>query len=143
MAIRKAKAVWEGKLRDGKGTFAGGSGKFSGTYDFGSRFGESAGTNPEELVGAAHAGCFSMALAGGLERAGFPPTHIETSADVTVEKLEVGFRITSIVLTCRAQVAGIDAATFATVAEATKTGCPVSAALAAVPVITLDAQLTS
>ena len=140
MALRNAKATWEGKLRDGKGSFAGESGMLAGSYDFGTRFGETKGTNPEELVGAALAGCFSMALAGGLERAGFPPTRLDTAARVTIEKVEAGFRITNITLTCRAKVAGIDAAAFATVAETTKTGCPISAALAAVP-ITLDAAL--
>ena len=140
MALRNAKATWQGKLRDGKGSFAGESGLLTGNYDFGTRFGETKGTNPEEMVGAAHAACFSMALSGGLERAGFPPTRIDTAAQVTIEKVEAGFRITNITLTCRATVAGIDAAAFATVAEATKTGCPISAALASVP-ITLDAAL--
>lgn len=140
MALRNAKATWEGKLRDGKGSFAGESGLLTGNYDFGTRFGETKGTNPEEMVGAAHAACFSMALSGGLERAGFQSTRIDTAAKVTIEKLDVGFRITNITLTCRATVAGIDAATFAKVAEATKGGCPISAALASVP-ITLDAQL--
>lgn len=140
MALRSAKASWEGKLRDGKGSFAGESGQLSGAYDFGTRFGETKGTNPEEMVGAAHAACYSMALSGSLERAGFPPTRIDTSAAVTIEKVEAGFRITNITLTTRAKVEKIDAATFATVAEATKSGCPISAALASVP-ITLDAQL--
>ena len=140
MAVRNAKATWEGKLRDGRGTFNGESGVLSGSFDFGTRFGETKGTNPEEMVGAAHAACYSMALSGGLDGAGFPPTRIDTSAAVKIEKVEAGFRITNITLVCRAKVEKIDAATFAKVAEATKAGCPISAALASVP-ITLDAQL--
>jgi osmotically inducible protein OsmC len=140
MAIRNATAQWEGKLRDGKGTFAGESGLLSGAFDFGTRFGTTKGTNPEEMVGAAHAACFSMALSAGLEGAGFPPSKIDTAAKVTIDKVGDAFRITNITLTTRAKVAGIDAATFAKVAEATKTGCPISAALASVP-ITLDAAL--
>ena len=140
MAMRNAKATWTGKLRDGNGSFAGESGLLTGAYDFGTRFGETKGTNPEEMVGAALAACFSMALCGGLERAGFPPTVIDTSAEVKIEKLEAGFRITHIALVCRAKVDNVDAAMFATVAEATKTGCIISAALASVPK-TLDAQL--
>ena len=140
MAIRNATAQWEGKLRDGKGSFAGESGMLSGAFDFGTRFGVTKGTNPEEMVGAAHAACFSMALSAGLERAGFPSTKIETAAKVTIDKVGDGFRITNIALTTRASVPGIDAAAFAAAAEATKTGCIISAALASVP-ITLDAAL--
>ena len=140
MAIRNAKATWEGKLRDGTGSFSGESGMLAGAYDFGTRFGETKGTNPEEMVGAALSACFSMALSAALERGGFPSTRIDTSAALTIEKLEAGCRITSIALTCRAKVDKIDAATFATMAEATKTGCIISTALAAVPK-TLDAQL--
>ena len=140
MAIRNATAQWEGKLRDGKGSFAGESGMLSGNFDFGTRFGVTKGTNPEEMVGAAHAACFSMALSAGLEGAGFPATKVETAAKVTIDKVGDAFRITNIALTTRATVAGIDAAAFAKVAEATKTGCPISAALASVP-ISLDAAL--
>ena len=142
MATRNAKATWEGKLRDGKGTFAGESGMLGGAFDFGTRFGETKGTNPEEMIGAALSACFSMALSGALERGGFPSTRIDTSAALTIEKLEAGFRITNIALTCRAKVEKIDAAAFGAMAEATKTGCIISAALASVPK-TLDAQLVA
>ena len=140
MALRSAHAQWDGTLREGKGTFAGASGMVSGAYDFGSRFGVTAGTNPEELIGAAHAACFSMAFAAGLERAGFPSTTVKTNADVTIDKVNDAFRVTSIKLTCRAQVAKIDADAFAKAAEDAKNGCPISNALSAVP-ITLDAAL--
>ena len=140
MAVRGASAIWHGGLKDGAGTFAGESGMLSGAYNFGSRFGTAPGTNPEELVGAAHAACFSMALAGGLERAGKPATEVATAAKVTIEKVGDAFRITGIALTSRVKATGIDAAAFAAIAAATKTGCPISAALASVP-ITLDAQL--
>ena len=140
MAVRNATAQWEGKLRDGKGSFAGESGMLSGAYDFGTRFGMTKGTNPEEMIGAAHAACFSMALSAGLERAGFPSTKVETSAKVTIDKVGENFRIINIALTTRASVPGIDAAAFAKAAEDTKTGCIISAALSAVP-MTLDAAL--
>lgn len=140
MAVRGARATWKGGLKDGAGNFAGESGMLSGSYNFGSRFGTGPGTNPEEMVGAAHAACFSMALSGGLERAGTPATDVTTTAKVTIEKVGDAFRITGIALTSRVKVAGIDAAAFAAIANATKTGCPISAALASVP-ITLDAQL--
>ena len=140
MAVRSASATWKGGLKGGTGSFAGESGLLSGAYNFGSRFGTEPGTNPEEMVGAAHAACFSMALAAGLEGAGAPATEVTTTAKVTLEKVGDAFRITGIALTSRAKVPGIAADKFATVASATKTGCPISAALGAVP-ITLDAQL--
>ena len=140
MPIRNAKARWEGGLPEGRGSLGLGSGAFEGQYSYGSRFEEGRGTNPEELIGAAHAGCFSMALAGGLGRAGFPPERVRTSAKVHIEKGDAGFRITRIDLTSRASVPGIDDATFQEQAEATKTGCPVSQALTGTE-ITLDAAL--
>jgi osmotically inducible protein OsmC len=116
-----------------------GSGAFEGQYSFSSRFEEGTGTNPEELIGAAHAGCFSMALSAGLERAGYTPTAVETSARVHLERVESGFRISRIELSCTADVPGIDDAAFGEQAEAAKTNCPVSQALAGVD-IQLDAH---
>lgn len=106
-----------------------GSGAFEGGYSFSSRFGESGGTNPEELIGAAEAGCFSMALSLGLEKAGFPPKRISTSAKVKLEQAEGGFRITTIDLETEADVPGMDEAKFQEAAEQTKKNCPVSVAL--------------
>ena len=140
MPVRKANAVWEGSLKEGHGTVKLGSGAFEGRYSFGSRFEEAGGTNPEELIGAAHAGCFSMALSGGLERAGHPPRSIDTSARVHLERADSGFRISRIELTTTAEVPGIDAAAFAEQAETAKANCPVSQALAGVE-ITLNARL--
>lgn len=141
MAIRKAEAVWEGSLREGKGTMKLGSGAYEGAYSFTSRFEEGAGTNPEELIGAAHAGCFSMALSAGLGRAGFTSERIRTRAEVQFEKLEPGWRIVRITLHTEAKVPGIDEATFQQQAEAAKTGCPISNALS-VP-IELSAKLAN
>ncbi|HEX9427659.1 MAG TPA: OsmC family protein [Candidatus Polarisedimenticolia bacterium] len=135
-----ATAVWEGSLKEGKGRMKLGTGAFEGAYTFKSRFENGAGTNPEELIGAAHAGCFSMALSAGLGRAGFTPKRIETSARVHLEKVGEAFRITRIELKTEAAVPGIDAKAFQDQAEAAKKGCPVSAALAAVT-ISLDARL--
>ena len=129
MPSRTAEAAWEGGLKSGKGTMMFGGGAFNGAYSYTSRFEEAPGTNPEELIAAAHAGCFSMALSGVLERAGFTAKRIVTTAKVSFDKLEAGFRITRIVLETEAVVPGIDAATFAEKAEAAKTGCPVSNAL--------------
>lgn len=135
MAIRKASAQWEGGLKGGKGSFKGESGIVEGPYDFGSRFGEAKGTNPEELIGAAHAACFSMALSGSLEAGGNPPTKVATDASVTVDKDPAGgFKITGIKLTVRATVPGISDAVFQEKVAATKIGCPISKALAAVPI---------
>jgi osmotically inducible protein OsmC len=117
-----------------------GSGAFEGQYSFSSRFEEGTGTNPEELVGAAHAGCFSMALAAGLERAGFAARSVETSAKVHLDRGESGFRISRIDLDTTADVPGIDAAAFQEQAETAKRTCPVSQALAGVD-IRLDAKL--
>jgi len=141
MPARTATARWEGGLQQGNGTMRLGSGAFEGQYSFSSRFEEGTGTNPEELIGAAHAGCFSMALSAGLERAGYTPTAVETSARVHLERVESGFRISRIELSCTADVPGIDDAAFREQAEAAKTNCPVSQALAGVD-IQLDAHLT-
>lgn len=142
MPERTATARWEGGLQRGKGTMRLGSGAFEGQYSFSSRFEEGTGTNPEELIGAAHAGCFSMAFSGGLERAGHAPTSVETTARVHLEKGESGFRISRIDLSCTAVVPGIDETTFREQAEAAKANCPVSQALTGVD-IQLDAQLVS
>lgn len=129
MPIRHAEAVWEGTLRDGKGTMRSETGAVEGAYSASSRFEDGSGTNPEELIGAAHAGCFSMAFALVLEQAGHRPERIETKADVTIEKVGDGFRITGIQLRTRGRVPGIDAGTFREKAEVAKKGCPVSQAL--------------
>ncbi len=140
MPTRRANARWEGTLQQGNGTMKLQSGAFEGRYSFSSRFEEGTGSNPEELIAAAHAGCFSMALSGGLGRAGFTPEYVSTQAAVTVEKLEAGFRITKSHLTCEAKVPGMSREAFLEAAQAAKAGCPVSAALASVE-ITLDAKL--
>jgi lipoyl-dependent peroxiredoxin len=140
MPTRTSSARWQGTLADGAGTMSLGSGAFSGEYSFPTRFENAKGTNPEELIAAAHAGCYSMALANILTTAGHPPTSVETTAAVRLEKLPDGFAITRIELTTRGSVPGIDAAEFAKHAETAKAGCPVSKALAAVD-ITLDATL--
>lgn len=142
MATRNASARWQGTLKEGQGTMKLGSGAFEGSYSFGSRFEEEPGTNPEELIGAAHAGCFSMALALLLQEAGYRAERIETSAKVTLGKQGDGFAITGIALTCEAAVDGIGADRFQEQAQAAKEDCPVSKALGAVP-IELEAKLTS
>ncbi len=119
-----------------------GSGAYEGAYSFASRFEQGPGTNPEELIGAAHAGCFSMALSAGLEKAGFNPKRVKTKARVHLEKVGEGFQITKIQLQTEAYVPGIDPAKFREQAEAAKKGCPVSRALAGVQ-IELDAKLTA
>lgn len=118
----------------------GSSGALSGNYSFGTRFESAPGTNPEELIGAAHAACFSMALAAGLGKNGLNPQKVTTTAAVTIDKVGEGFKITKIKLTCEANVPGADANKFKEIANATKSGCPVSGALSAVP-IELDAKL--
>jgi osmotically inducible protein OsmC len=140
MAVRTAEAEWKGNLREGQGTVRLGSGAFEGRYSFPSRFESGQGTNPEELIGAAHAGCFSMALSAGLSKAGFIPTRIHTTAQVHLEPVEGGFAITKIELATEALVPGLDNATFQQQAEAAKKGCPVSKALAGTA-ITLTAKL--
>jgi osmotically inducible protein OsmC len=140
MAVRTGNAVWNGDLKGGKGTVALGSGAFEGPYSFRSRWEDGTGTNPEELIGAAHAGCFSMALANMLAGAGTPATEVRTEARVHLGRDDQGAAITKIELVCRAVVPGIDADAFATHAANAKAGCPVSKALASVP-IELDAAL--
>jgi lipoyl-dependent peroxiredoxin len=140
MAVRSASAVWSGGLRDGSGTMSLGSGAFEGAYSFRSRFEEGEGTNPEELIGAAHAGCFSMALANGLAEAGHAPGRISTTARVHFRPDEEGPPIKSIELVTEGEVDGIDADEFGRAAEEAKGSCPVSQALAAVE-ITVEARL--
>ena len=142
MPIRKASAVWKGKLKDGRGTVKLGSGLFEGPYSFSSRFEEGPGTNPEELLGAAHAACFSMALSGGLTQAGFAPTSISTRAQVTIALVGQGFKITRIDLDTEAVAPGIEPTRFQELAEQAKVNCPVSQALRATE-ITLRAKLVS
>jgi osmotically inducible protein OsmC len=142
MSVRNASAVWAGSLKEGKGTMKLGSGAWEGPFSFSTRFEETPGTNPEELIGAALAGCFSMALSAGLGRAGYTATRIATSAKVHLEKGEGGFGVTRIDLTTDATVPGIDQATFQQNVEATKVGCPISKALEAVD-ITVAATLHS
>jgi len=141
MPTRKAKASWEGGLKGGIGKFEGEKG-LSGNFNFSSRFENGQGSNPEELLAAAHSACYSMALAAGLEKAGTPATKVETNAECTVELVGGGFQITTMKLIVRAQVAKIDDATFQKVAIETKAGCPVSKALAGIPNIILDAKLS-
>lgn len=140
MVVRTAQAEWIGALRDGQGKLKLGSGAFEGSYSFKSRMENGAGTNPEELIGAAHAGCFSMALAAGLGAAGKVPKRIATKAAVHFGQVEGGFSISRIDLVTEADVPGIDAATFQKFAEEAKNICPVSKALAGTE-ITLKATL--
>ena len=142
MAVRSAEAEWKGTLREGAGKMKLGSGAYEGSYSFASRFEEGKGTNPEELIAAAHAGCFSMALSAGLTKAGHPPTRVHTTARVHLEKVGDGFGITRIELTTEAQVPGIDNKAFQEQAEGAKKGCPVSKVLAGAQ-ISLTATLKS
>lgn len=141
MPTRNASAVWEGGLKGGKGSFKGESGAIGGAYSFGSRFENGKGSNPEELLAAAEAACFSMALSGGLEKNGTPPTRVETAAACTVEAVPGGFGITTMKLQVNATVPGLDDAKFQEIAAATKSGCPVSKALAGNVNIELTAKL--
>jgi lipoyl-dependent peroxiredoxin len=144
MAIeRNAHATWEGDLRGGSGQFDTGSGAISGQeVTYASRFEDSGGkTSPEELIAAAHATCLSMALAGGLAKAGHPPTRLETDAVATLDQAEGGFRITSMRLSVRGEVDGIDEDAFRAAAEEAQEGCPVSNALADSIEVTLEATL--
>ena len=143
MAARKATARWEGSVRDGGGTVRLGSGAFEGPYSFQSRFEEGAGTNPEELLGAAHAGCFTMALSLILSQGGNPPDSLDTEATVNIVRDGEGFAIDRIDLVTRGRVPGIDDAAFQEAADAAKAGCPLSKALAAVGEINLEASLES
>jgi lipoyl-dependent peroxiredoxin len=142
MPKRRANAVWNGSLTEGNGTMRMVSGAYEGPYSFQSRFEEGDGTNPEELIAAAHAGCFSMALSGELGKAGHTPDSVETDATVHLEKVEDGFAIKRIDLQTRVSAPGVSESDFREAAEAAKKGCPVSQALAAVETIELDAQLT-
>jgi len=140
MTVRKADAVWKGSLREGAGELALESGAFRGPYTFKSRFEQGKETNPEELLGAAHAGCFTMALTAALGREKVTPTEIRTTAAVHLEQVAGGFSITRIQLKTRAKVPGVTAERFAALAADAKQNCPVSKALAGVE-ITLDAAL--
>ena len=143
MAIRTATAEWKGDLPNGTGTFSGSSGALDGGYSFQSRFGESGGTNPEELVAAAHASCFSMALSLILSEGGNVPDSVRTEAKVQILKEGEGFAITKIDLVTVGRVPGIDDAGFQRAATAAKENCPISKALASVREINLDASLES
>ena len=138
MAVRTSEATWLGTLRQGEGSLKLGSGLYEGPFTFLSRFEEGPGTNPEELIAAAHAGCYSMFLSALLSGKGYVPTRIHTSATVHVG---AGPTINKIELKCEAEVPGLDAEAFAEFAQQAKAGCPVSKALAAVETMTLDAQL--
>jgi len=137
---RNASAVWKGGLKDGKGTISSDSGVLADTqYSFSTRFEDGKGTNPEELIAAAHAGCFSMALSAQLGTMGLTPASIRTSASVSLDKLDDGFAITAVHLVVKASVPGADAAQFTTAANNAKAGCPDSKVLKAT--ITMDATL--
>ncbi|HEU5336009.1 MAG TPA: OsmC family protein [Terriglobales bacterium] len=137
---RKASAEWKGSLKDGSGAVSSSSGVFSKTpFSFGTRFGDQPGTNPEELIAAAHAGCFSMALSAQLGTAGLTPDSIKTNATLSLEKLDSGWTITAVHLDVTGKVPKADAATFQKLAEAAKSGCPVSKVLNAK--ITMSAKL--
>ena len=138
--IRKASAVWNGSLKEGKGTISTESGVLSSAqYSFSTRFENGRGTNPEELIAAAHAGCFTMALSAQLGNAGIKPEQLETTASVTLEKLDAGFTVTKIHLDVTAHIPGADKAAFEKAAQDAKTGCPISRLLKAE--ITMSANL--
>jgi osmotically inducible protein OsmC len=143
MPTRTANATWQGEFKRGGGDVSVGSGSFSLPYNFSGRFEEGTGTNPEELLGAAHAACFTMALSVGLTQAGNPPESLATEAHVTVAQVEGGFGITKIVLDLTGKVPGIDEAAFKEAAAGAKAGCPLSKALAAVPEIELNVTFES
>jgi osmotically inducible protein OsmC len=143
MPTRRANAVWNGSLTEGSGTMRMASGAFEGPYSFQSRFEEGEGTNPEELIAAAHAGCYSMALSAELGKAGVTPDSVETEATVHLDPIEGGFAIKRIDLQTRVTAPGTDESTFREAAEAAKKGCPISQALAAVDTIELDAELAN
>jgi osmotically inducible protein OsmC len=142
MAVRKAEAVWEGNLPKGKGSMKLGGGAFEGQFSFASRFEEGTGTNPEELIGAAHAGCFSMFLSAVLSGDGHVPDRVHTTATVHLDQVDGAPWITKIHLDCEANVPGLDEATFKEKVQASKEGCPVSKALKGVDII-VDAKLVS
>ncbi|WP_272908454.1 OsmC family protein [Nitrospina gracilis] len=140
MPERKSSARWNGSLKEGKGTMKLGSGAYEGPFSFPSRFESGDGTNPEELIAAAHAGCYSMAFSATLGKSGFTPESVATTATVHLNQVEGGFGITKIDLVMEATIPDIDDAKFQELAEAAKVGCPVSKALAG-PEITLQATL--
>jgi osmotically inducible protein OsmC len=142
MATREAHARWEGSIKAGRGRVDFGAGAFDAPYSFTSRFENGAGTNPEELLGAAHASCFAMALSLVLGKAGLDPDYVDATAQVTISAQDGGFKITRSHLVCEARVLGIDQAAFLQHANAAKADCPVSRALAGVE-ITLDARLAA
>jgi lipoyl-dependent peroxiredoxin len=138
--VRKASAVWKGSLKDGKGTISSDSGVLSNTpYSFSTRFENAKGTNPEELIAAAHAGCFTMALSAQLGNAGITPESLETTASLSLDKLDAGWTITKIHLDVSARIPGADQAAFDKAAESAKAGCPISRLLKAE--ITMTARL--
>lgn len=141
MAIRKAETIWKGNLREGSGVFKAGSGAFELPFSWGTRFGDVPGTNPEELVGAAHAGCFSMFLSSQLTNAGYPPIQVHTIADVHFGRDDVGPLIEKIVLTTTAEVPGISQDKFEELVAVSKKNCPISRALAAVKEFEVNATL--
>jgi lipoyl-dependent peroxiredoxin len=141
MPTRKSSARWEGGLKGGKGTFKGESGAIEGQYNFSSRFENGTGSNPEELLAAAEAACFSMAFSGALEKNGTMPTSVETEAACTVEPGDGGFKITKMHLVVNAVVPGIDEAKFQEVANAALAGCPVSKTFHGNLAITMEARL--
>jgi lipoyl-dependent peroxiredoxin len=143
MPTRRASGTWDGTLKEGKGSFSGESGAIEAPYSFGSRFEEAGGTNPEELIGAALAACFSMALSGNIERAGGKPDRVHTDAACTIERSGDGFRITRIHLDTRVRASGIDEDRFQETAGKTRDTCPVSMALQESVEITMDASLES
>ena len=134
MPVRNSDATWEGGLKGGKGKLKLGSGAYEGQYSFMSRFEQGTGTNPEELIAAAHAGCYSMALSAMLEKGGHVAKRVRTIAKVSLDKVGEGFKITKITLQTEGEVPGIDEKTFRETAEKAKTGCPVSQALSATPI---------
>jgi len=140
MPVRKAEAQWNGNLLEGNGHMKMGTGSYDGPFTFKSRMENGEGTNPEELIAAAHAGCFSMAFSAGLGKAGFEPKRVYTTASVHFDKVEAGFAITSIDLETEAEIPSIDEAKFQELAEGAKKGCPVSKALAGTT-INLKARL--
>src|SRR5688572_1254026 len=142
MPIRTASARWSGNLTEGNGTIRTGKGGYEGNYSFKSRFEEGEGTNPEELIGAAHAGCFSMAFSKGLADAGFTPTSVQTTASVHLDKTDAGMTVTRIDLETVGEVPGIDPDTFQKLAEAAKANCPISRLLSPGAEITLNASLS-
>lgn len=141
MPIRSASARWEGNLTEGSGTVKTGKGGLQGAYSFKSRFEEGEGTNPEELIAAAHSGCFSMAFSKGLADAGFTPTSVETVAKVHMDKVDGGFGVTRIDLETVGDVPGIDDATFQAIAQGAKENCPISKLLSPGAAIGLVAKL--